>query len=93
MLSWVVKLIHWMKCKKMRILACKSLGDPSQMSRTTLQDQRRVNKKVPPCSIIPMNIVTGLILDNQSLAANECTIMYTHLKIHATSFGALWPIS
>ena len=54
------------------------------------------------CSIMPMNIIIGLVPDGQCLAANErdvgmqssllCTIMYTHLKLHETSFGALWPL-
>ena len=53
------------------------------------------------CSTIPMSIITGRLPDSQRLAANErgvemqssliCTIMYTHLKLHETSFGALWP--
>ena len=50
----------------------------------------------------PVNIMIGLLPDSQCLAANEkdagiqlsliCTVMYTHLKLHGISFGALWPI-
>ena len=48
-----------------------------------------------PCSIIPMNLIIGLLLYTQFLAANErgvgmqssliCTIVYIHLKPHETS--------
>ena len=53
-------------------------------------------------NIVPMNIIIGLLPDTHCLVAYErdvgvpssriCTIMYTHLKLHETSFGALWPI-
>ena len=54
-----------------------------------------------PCSRIPMNSIIGLLRDSQCLAANESdvgpqssltyTIMYPHLRLCETVFGALWP--
>ena len=52
-----------------------------------------------PYSVIPINIIIGLLPDSQCLAANErdvamqpfliCAIMYTGLKLNDMSFGAL----